>query len=52
MIAHNSDVCLLYSESDKRIAKLLEDALKTYSIDVWKMQNILIENKIISSNCV
>ena len=48
MRSRNSDVCLLYSELDEHIANLLEDALRYYSIDVWKTQNIAIGNKIIS----
>ncbi|MBD6614557.1 toll/interleukin-1 receptor domain-containing protein [Komarekiella sp. 'clone 1'] len=48
MNPRNSEVCLLYSESDKAIANLLEDALNYYSIDIWKTQNISIGSKIIS----
>ncbi len=48
MKVHNSEVCLLYSESDKAIAGLLENALNYYSIDIWKAQNISIGGKIIS----
>ncbi|MBA3924108.1 MAG: TIR domain-containing protein, partial [Nostocaceae cyanobacterium] len=48
MKTHNSEVCLLYSESDKAIAGLLENALNYYSIDIWKAQNISIGGKIIS----
>jgi hypothetical protein len=48
MKARNSEVCLLYSESDKAIAGLLENALNYYSIDIWKAQNISIGGKIIS----
>jgi hypothetical protein len=48
MNARNSEVCLLYSESDKAIANLLEDALNYYSIDIWKTKNISIGSKIIS----
>ncbi|MBE9036473.1 toll/interleukin-1 receptor domain-containing protein [aff. Roholtiella sp. LEGE 12411] len=48
MNGRNSEVCLLYSESDKAIANLLEDALNYYSINIWKTQNISIGSKIIS----
>ncbi|MCV3214137.1 toll/interleukin-1 receptor domain-containing protein [Plectonema radiosum NIES-515] len=48
MKVHNSEVCLLYSESDKAIAGKLENALSYYSIDIWKAQNISIGAKIIS----
>lgn len=48
MKVHNSVVCLLYSESDKAIANLLENALSYYSIDIWKAQNISIGSQIIS----
>lgn len=48
MKVQNSEVCLLYSESDQAIAGLLENALNYYSIDIWKAQNISIGGKIIS----
>jgi len=48
MTVHKSEVCLLYSESDKAIAGLVENALSYYSIDIWKAQNISIGGKIIS----
>jgi hypothetical protein len=48
MNARQNEVCLLYSESDKAIASLLEDALNYYSINVWQAQNISIGSKIIN----
>ena len=46
MKARNSDVCLLYSESDRAIANNLEEALKYYSVDIWHPQNIGIGSQI------
>ncbi len=40
MTTPNSNVCLLYSESERVIANKIEEALKYYSIDIWHPQNI------------
>lgn len=48
MSVRQSEVCLLYSESDKAIANLLEEALNYYSINVWQTRNISIGSKIIN----
>lgn len=48
MKTSSSEVCMLFSESDKAVAEQVESALNYYSIDIWKPQNILIGSKIIN----
>jgi hypothetical protein len=47
MNMRNTDVCLLYSQSDKTLADKLDYALRYYGINAWNPQNVVLGNQIV-----